>query len=600
MQNYMLVPQQGVEPADEWIKLGVEAQVANRLDDAERHYRQALRADPRNAIATMNFAILYAQRGNLNEALLTIERAAMFDKEHAVIEMNRALMLLDADRIDEAIAAGRHAVEMKPQVETWLALALTLATAGHAGEAVPLYNKILDEQPSHPLAGPNCCFIQTLAFCTPQELLAQRKRWYDGNRYKGTIKGHADHDRSWPRPLRVGYVSPDFKTHSASMIFRNVLLHHDHNVVLPFYYSCLPVDPNVDPFTKQFVDAAGDRWRDISQKNDDEAERAIRNDQIDILVDLASHTNGGRLTLFTRKPAPVQVHAWGFAHGTGLPEIDWFFADKVSVPDDERQFFAEKIYDLPCLLTYEDIGQGGPDNQSDNIPFRQNGYITFGSSARYEKLSLECLKTFSEIMKRVPDAVLRLKDSAYRRPYAIKRVTEAMPDIDPKRLHFLIQTNHPEHMAAYRSSDLQLDPYPHGGGVVALEQIFMGVPLVTMYGTQPSGRNTASILSAMGRSEWIAKSEAEYVEIACRLADDVKTLRATRKSLRSELLNSPVVKGYREAVENAYRDIWEKFIGRRAARQQDNEAPVPKKKREKKEQPVTSGNGKSDDVQPHV
>jgi len=551
MQNYMLVPQQGVEPADEWIRLGVEAQVANRFDDADRHYRQALRADPRNAIATLNFAILYVQRGNLNEALLTIERALMFDKGHAVIEMNHALMLLDADRIDEALTAGKRAVAMTKdpnEINPKLALAMILATAGHAADAVPLYNEILDKQPEHPLAGPNSCFIQTLCDCTPEDLLAQRKRWYSAHRYKGTVKGHNVHDRSWPRPLRVGYVSPDFKTHSASMIYRNVIMHHDLNVVVPYFYSTLPVDPNTDMFTKQFMDSAGDRWRDLVGKTDDEAERMIRNDEIDILVDLAGHTNGNRLTIFTRKPAPIQICAWGFAHGTGLPEIDYFFADEVSVPQNERQYFAEKIYDLPCILTYEDVGQGGIGNGSDHIPFRQNGYITFGSSARYEKLSAECLKVFSEIMKRVPDAVLRLKDSAYRRPYAIKRVTEAMPDIDPKRLHFLIATSHPEHMQAYRAADLQLDPFPHGGGVVALEQIFMGLPIITLRGRQPSGRNTASVLHAMGRDEWIADTKEQYVEIAVRLADDIKTLRACRNSLRGELLNSPVVKGYREAV----------------------------------------------------
>jgi predicted O-linked N-acetylglucosamine transferase (SPINDLY family) len=254
-----------------------------------------------------------------------------------------------------------------------------------------------------------------------------------------------------------------------------------------------------------------------------------------------------------------------------VPEIDYFFADQVLVPEEDRQYFAEKIYDLPCALSYEDVGQAGPgDEPSEKIPFRQNGYITFGSSARYEKLSAECLKVFSEIMKQVPDAVLRLKDSAYRRPYAIRRVMENMPDVDPKRIQFLIGTNHPEHMHAYRAADLQLDPFPHGGGVVALEQLFMGLPVVTLRGKQPSGRNTASVLTAMGRTEWIAENEAQYVEIACRLADDVKTLRAARKSLRKELMDSPAIKGYREAVEVAYQDIWQQKLGIKQSRPSGN------------------------------
>jgi predicted O-linked N-acetylglucosamine transferase (SPINDLY family) len=327
---------------------------------------------------------------------------------------------------------------------------------------------------------------------------------------------------------------------------------------LPYFYSCLPIDPNADPFTKLFMDAAQDRWRDIKDKNDEQAEAIIREDKIDILVDLAGHTNGGRLSLFTRKPAPVQVTAWGFAHGTGCPEIDYFFADPVSVTEDERKDFAEKVYDLPCVVSYEELAYGFPENS--NMPFAQNGFITFGSCARYEKLSAECLKVLAEIMRAVPDAVLRLKDQAYKRPYSIKRVMEAMPDIDPNRMHFLIGTDHREHMLAYRAADIALDPFPHGGGVVSLEQLYMGVPIITLRGSQPSGRNTASVLTAIGRSEWIAEDEMQYVGIAVKLADDVKTLRAARKTLRKELLDSPVVKGYRESVEKAYQDIWQRKL----------------------------------------
>lgn len=558
MQSYMLIPQQGTEPADEWIRLGVEAQMAGKFPDAERHYRQALRADPRNAIATHNFAILYAQQGNLNEALLTIERAILFDDKHASLKMTYALMCLDADRIDDALAAGRKAVETAPNKDTRLALALVVATAGLPKEAIPLYNAILDEDSKHMQAGPNSCFVQTLVNSTPKDLLAQRKRWYEANAFKGERAPHKV-DPTWPRPLRVGYVSGDFKTHSAAMIFRNVVCHHDNAVVLPYFYCSLPVDPAADHFTKIMKEAAGDRWRDISTKPDEEADALIRADKIDILVDLAGHTNGGRLSLFTRKPAPVQACAWGFAHGTGCPEIDWFFADQVSVPESERPDFAERIYDLPCLVTYEELPYALPDGD-ERIPYRQNGFITFGSSARYEKLSAECLAVFANILRAVPDAVLRLKDSAYRRPYSIKRVMEAMPDVDPARLHFLIGTDHREHMLAYRQADIGLDPFPHGGGVVGLEQLYMGVPIVTLYGTQPSGRNTASILTAMGRPGWIAKDTDEYVRIAVELAEDVKALRQARKTLRGELMNSPVVKGYREAVEAAYVDIWQQYM----------------------------------------
>jgi protein O-GlcNAc transferase len=563
----MLLPHTGTDPVDEWIRLGVQAQTQNKFPEAEQHYRNALRLDPRNATATHNFAILYAQMGNLNEALLTMERALIFDDKNGSLHVNYGLMCLDADRIELAVLHGKVGVDITtsnpaptsvPKSFARLCLAMILATAGRAPEALTLYQQVLEEEPEHPQAGPNSCFVQTLCFSTAEDLLKQRQKWHKVSAWKGTYrKPKIDH--AWPRPLRVGYVGGDFKSHSAAMVFGHVVFHHDEKAVLPYLYSSLPVDPKADLWTKKFMDVAGPRWRDVSQKSDDDLEDMIREDHIDILVDLASHTGGNRLAIFSRRAAPIQITAWGFAHGTGFPEINYFFADPVSVPENERQWYAEKIYDLPSLVTYEP-NDGYNFSDKSELPFRTNGYSTFGSSARYEKLSVECLETFAEILRRVPDSVLRLKDHAYRRPYAIRRVMEHMKDIDPSRLHFLIATSHQEHMLAYRASDLQLDPFPHGGGVVALEQLYMGVPLVTLRGTQPGGRNSASVLTCMGKTEWIAETPEQYIDIAVDLTENIKVLREERHTLRQRLLDSPVMLGYREAVEAAYRDIWERDI----------------------------------------
>jgi predicted O-linked N-acetylglucosamine transferase (SPINDLY family) len=566
MQQFMLVPPQGSEPADEWCKLGVEAQMRGDNPAADRHYRQALRIDPRHVIATHNHAIWFATQNNLNEGLLTMERAMLFDDSYGAIYMNYALMCLEAGRIDDALSAGHRAVMLGQgdtgplgKVHPNIVYAMVLGAAGRSNEGIAYYNAALDEDPKNNQAAMNACFAQTLSFCTPKELYEQRQRFITANKYEGTVK-KPKVNRDWPRPLRVGYVGGDFKQHSASMIFSRVLLHHTDKVH-PYLYSSLPTNPDADIYTKKYQKIANGSWRDVQGKNDEELADLIREDKIDILVDLAAHTSGSRLSVFLRKPAPVQITAWGFAHGTGLREIDYFFADQVSVPEDERQFYAEKIYDLPSLVTYEP-----PDHykfkDSNQIPYALNGFITFGASARYEKYSDACLKVFAEILQQVPDSVLRLKDLAYVRPYSIKRVLKAMDgfDIDPKRIQFLIGTTHEEHMQAYRNSDLQLDPFPHGGGIVALEQLYMGLPIITLYGTQPSGRNTSSVLTAMGRAEWIAKTPEEYVEKAVALANDLKALRECRKTLRNELLNSPVVKDYADRVEDAYQDIWERDI----------------------------------------
>jgi len=554
MAPYIVVPPQGSDQADEWVKLGVDAHVSGNLPKAQQHYQQALRLDPRHYIATQNLALVFAQSNLINEGLLTIERASMMDGTHAVIQRNWALMALEADRIEDALAAGERGVKMKPNAETRLALAMVLATAGRPQDAMPLYNDMLSDDPKHPVAAPNACFIQTLTDANPKELLAQRKKWYEANRYTGEVIPHRN--QKSVRTLRIGYVGGDFKCHSAAMIFGNVVKNHSKDFEI-YLYSTLPVDAEKDLQTKKFK-ACG-TWRNLDGVSDEDADKMIRDDRIDILVDLAGHTNGGRLSLFTRKPAPIQCTGWGFAHGTGCPEIDYFFADPIAVPPQEREFYAEKICDLPCIVTYEEPVDYALSGKS-MLPYHRNGYITFGSYARYEKLSDCCLETFAEILRRVPDARLEFKDHGFKRPYSIRRVQSALHDIAPERLLFSIATSHPEHLQTYQQADLILDPFPHTGGVVGMEQLYMGVPIITLYGTQASGRSTSSVLSAMGKSEWIAKTKEEYVEKAVSLAGDIQTLTKARKTLREELLNSPVVKGYVNSVEAAYKDMWQKWI----------------------------------------
>lgn len=557
MMPYMIVAAQGSDLDEEWIRQGSAAHVGGNLPLAQQHYSQALRVNPRHAIATMNMAILFAQTNQLNEALLTIERAAILDPTLGVIAMNWAYMALESERSALAIEQAQRAVAIAPEsMESKLCLVSALTSAGRAAEAIPIYDEMLRIDPKHPAAGPNSCFVMTLTDATPADLLIARRRWYEANRFTGAKLPH-DNTRDAARPLRVGYVGGDFKSHSAAFIFGRVVLNHDHATVLPYLYCSLPVDPKADARTTQFQAAAGERWRDISALDDAAVDAMIRRDRIDILVDLAGHTNGGRLALFTRKPAPIQVTAWGFAHGTGLPEIDYFFADPVAIPTEERQHFAETIWDLPSIVTMDKVPY---DLKAvSRLPQRSNDYITFGSYARYEKFSDKCLATMAEILRRVPDSRLQFKDNAYRRPDAIRRIMAAMPDIESKRLLFSIQTSHADHMLAFQQADLMLDPFPHGGGVVMLEQLYMGVPCVTLFGTQPSGRTGASVLTAMGKQDWIAHSHAEYVEIAVRMAGDFTMLRKERETLRETLLESPVVKGYREAVELAYRGMFAKW-----------------------------------------
>ncbi len=551
---YVILPSLGSDQVDEWIKLGVTAHAAGNLPQAQVHYGQALRLDPNNVIATQNLAVLYAQSNLMTEAYLTAERATLFDPKHAIAHMNMAYISLQCDQIEDALIAAKTAYELEAAVHTRLAMAMIFATAGMPELSVPLYEQILAEVPTHPVAGPNICFVQTLMPCTPKELNEKRRQWHQHFGYKG-VKAPHENTKDPGRPLRIGYVGGDFKTHSAAMIFRPVVT-HESDMIQSYLYSTLPVQ-DTDQATASFKAFAGHRWRDISSLTDEQADQLIRQDKIDILVDLAGHTNGGRLTLFTRKPAPIQATGWGFAHGTGCSEIDYFFADQVAIPESEREAYVEQIIDLPCIVSYSPPNYGL--KTSSQLPYWRNDYITFGTYARYEKMNNECLRMFADILRRVPTSKLEFKDHGCRRPYSIKRIRAEMSDIDPARLLFSVATSHAEHLQTYQQADLILDPYPHSGGVVCLEQMYMGVPMVTRYGTQAAGRTSSSVLTSMKREEWIAHSHDDYVELAVSMAGQPRRLADIRKTLSQEFLSSPVVVGYGARVEAAYRWMWQKW-----------------------------------------
>lgn len=551
---FILIPPTGADQVDEWLKLGVQAHSQGNLPQAQAYYSQALRLDPNNVAATQNLAIVYAQSNLMMEALSAAERATLFDPTNDIAYVNYAYIALQCELLDVAMIAAKTAMERKPTAHARLALAMAFTTAGMPELSAPLYEQILAEQPNHPLVAANLCFIQTLMPCTPKELLEKRKQWHKQFAYTGPTAQH-ENVRDPGRPLRIGYVSGDFKTHSAAMIFKASVLHRSDGLQT-YLYSTLPV-ADTDGQTVEFKTFAGDRWRDISAMNDEQADALIRQDKIDILVDLSGHTNGGRLVLFTRKPAPIQVTAWGFAHGTGCPEIDYFFADPIAVPQEERQFYAETVVDLPCIVSYTRLPY--ELKTTSHLPYWRNDYITFGTYARYEKMNDECLRMFTKILQAVPGSKLQFKDHGCRRPFSIKRMRSVMSEIDPSRLLFSIATSHSEHLQTYQQADLILDPFPHSGGVVCLEQMYMGVPMVTRYGTQAGGRTSSSVLTAMGLEQLVARNSENYVATAVSLANHPQRLAELRREIHERFVASPVVAGYAEAVERTYRSLWQRY-----------------------------------------
>lgn len=557
-QSYNLLPRVGSSMAEEWLEIGLNHHIANRFAEAEQAYSKGLRIDPNNGPILVNLGVMAAQQGAMLPAIQRLERAILFidteNKQQASVAWyDYALALLEAERADEAIAAINTSIEFGESDSAYSAKGMILTSCGLAAEAVDVYDKALAINPKHPMASYNALFARTLKNTTPKDNFEARKRWYENNRPEGLgpLAPHIN-EKVPDRPLRVGYVGGDFKMHSAAFIFGAVILQHDRSAVEPFCYMTMSSNPAADATTKAFMEKT--TWRDISAMDDSAAERLVREDKIDILVDLSGHTGGNRLTLFMRKPAPIQVHAWGFAHGSGCPEIDYFFADPYAIPAEEREFFAEKIWNLPAIVGYSPPQYNQP--LSSTPPVANNGVFTFGVFGRFEKFSPQSLEAWHKILLRTPSSRLILKDLIMRRPYAIRRIRDVMHDIDPKRILFMQDSSHPEHMLAYQGVDLVLDTFPHTGGVTALEILHMGVPIITLYNGQVGGRTTSVALAAIKRQKWIASSIDEYVRKAVNLAEQRIEVAEARKSLSEELRKSPLCSDYVKSVEHAYRQMW--------------------------------------------
>lgn len=435
-----------------------------------------------------------------------------------------------------------------------------LQMTGRLAEAIAVMRHGVERDPGHAVCHSNLIFTMDMdPSVTLEEAQAERRRWYERHGAPWAWTGTPHYNDSDPeRPLRVGYVSADFRLHSAAMIFGQVVMRHSPMVEVHCYSMTQDADPTWHLFRER-----SRVWRRIVERPDDVVEQAIRRDRIDILVDLSSHTAGNRLSLFARKPAPVQITAWGYATGTGIPQIDYFLADAVAVRPNERPLYAEEVVEMPCLVCFDAAHAPAPGR----APVIGNGHVTFGSLNRVAKLTDPTLALWSRIMTLHPSARLLVKDQSFDDPGIMadfrKRAETAGLPLD--RIDIEGRTDRVNHVATNRRIDIALDPMPHGGGITTLESLSVGVPVVTLAGGTVPSRVSASILAAIGLGQLATATEDAYVEAVGWLAEDPARLDGLRQLIPGAFRASPVgdVDRYAAMVEDVYRQMWRRWCGRR-------------------------------------
>jgi predicted O-linked N-acetylglucosamine transferase (SPINDLY family) len=301
-----------------------------------------------------------------------------------------------------------------------------------------------------------------------------------------------------------------------------------------------------------------DRWRDASQWSDDQLADGIRTDKVDILIDLSGHTEGSRLRVFARKPAPVQVTAWGFGTGTGLPTIDYMFCDPVALPAADRPLYAEHIHDLPSLMIMD---PPPAELRCPVPPAVANGYVTYGVFNRVSKFSDAAIAVWARILQAEPTARLVIKDASLDDESIRSVLTEKFTahGVGAERITFMGATSREDHLKAYALVDVCLDPFPQNGGISTWEALHMGVPVVAKLGRTIASRCAGAILSAVGLTDWVAGDDAQYVEIA--RAASAARLNGIRTALPGMIAERCSPEAYTGAVEEAYRSMWQAYCG---------------------------------------
>jgi protein O-GlcNAc transferase len=375
------------------------------------------------------------------------------------------------------------------------------------------------------------------------------------------IEPHGN-DATPDRRLRVGCISADFRDHVAGINFLPFLREYDRDSLEIFCYSS---SRYVDQATPRFRETS-DVWRVIEGMNDAAVAQMIRDDKIDILLDLSLHSAGNRLPIFARKPAPVQATFIGYPGSTGLDAMDYRLTDPyLDPPGESDQFYSEKSIRLPeSFWCYDPEAMQVPNEPVTPLPALEKGYITFGCLNNFCKVNTHVMELWARVLREVPDShlLLMVPPGPTRQRVMDKFAHEK---IDLCRLEYVERLSRREYLKTYKRIDLGLDTLPYNGHTTSLDSLWMGVPVVTLIGKTVVGRAGWSQLCNLGLPEMAADSPDQFVEIATNYAGHSARLSELRMGLRDRMRTSPLcdAKLFARNIETALRDIWRNWCASR-------------------------------------
>lgn len=551
--------------AEAHFNLGAVLQERGRLPEAIAAYQRCLTIRSSFPEALNNLGNVFRMTGALAQSRAALEEALKLRPDFAEAWNNLGLTCEQQGDLATAAAMFQRSLTLRPQfpgVQNNLGC-LLVRCGGLFGDGIPLLRQSVAQSPTS--AEFHSALLYALHYredIAPQALFEEHCRYASAHAMNLALRSPpAPIDRDADRPLRVGYLSADLMEHPVAHFLEPILKHHDRRAVAPIVFSSVLRPDEVTSRLRCHLPLQD--WRDVRGLTDAQIAEQIRERRIDILVDLAGHTQHNRLLVFARQPAPLHVTYMGYPNTTGLPRsmMAYRLTDAHCDPAlDADALHTERLYRLPrTFLCYEPSPDAPEVGQ---LPCLQSGTVTFGSLNNLSKLTRRILKIWADILLAVPRSRLMLKGKVFSDAAVREQLWCVLADMQIQRERVILMGPKPsqaEHLACYRELDIALDTFPYHGTTTTCDAFWMGVPVVTLAGEVHRSRVGVSLLRNIGLPELIADSPERYIKIAIDLAQDSNRLQQLRDTLRERMRASPLcdAKPFVRDLEAAYRNMWE-------------------------------------------
>lgn len=546
------------ENAEAQNNLGAILRDLGRHEEAAASSQRALKIRPDFAEAYLNLGNALTDLGKLVEGVASYRRALEIKPDWSTAHSGLGDALTRLGRFDEAIISCRRAIEIQPN-DVWahFNLGVALHSLGRIDDSVVSYRRAIAIKPD--CVEPHCNLLFVRTYQSNQSAASLLS---EAQSFGNLVAQKARPYTNWPnvlqpdKRLRVGLVSGDFGNHPVGFFLESMLpaiVEHAASRMEFFGYAS---HARSGAITER-IKACCAGWRSAVKLSDERLARLVREDRIDILVDLSGHSAYNCLPMFAWKPAPIQATWLGYLATTGVAAIDYIIGDPWTLPESEAANFTEKIWHLPetylCFRPGIDLPLSAP-------PAVANGYVTFGCFNNLSKMNDAVVALWARILLQVPGSRLFLKTTQLAQRKTCESVTErfAAHGIEAKRLILEGPSPRTELLSTYRRVDIAFDPFPYPGITTTIEALWMGVPVLTMAGSRFLSRQGIGIMMNAGLPEWIASASDDYATKAVAHATNLERLIRLRSGLRQQLLTSPLLDAPRFArhFETALREMW--------------------------------------------